>query len=478
MLAQTIFLDLNNVGENYGAFDKLLPRVFVDVVENILRHFKIEDKQIEFENLIKDYQLITTSNPFHHYPSFWQHITEHILKRNLSFKEIEIVYGFYLSEYEKKIQIYEDYVPLINTAIGKNIKLGLIANGNAQRIYKFLSKYDLENKFSTIIPSGANPFKKPDKEIFKLGLLNLTAEPIHSVFIGDRTDTDVIGANLTGIWSVHLQRPEMKETTFQEDVFIPDFTVPNLNDVWNLPLFKTSNTIDGVVIPCGGRGARMEELTEQKQKCLLEIGEQPLLLRVVNRLKAFGIRNFYFITKHKEELVQECFGNGSKYGINTHYLPNPFNSTGAGILSNFDKLPDKFFYSHGNIILSNYAISKVVKAAHLNQDNSIFLITKTPIAITHPVFNYENSDLVSITRKLLKNIDGLLSFYSIGFSYINKNDIHKMRAEHLEADTTTEQLFKQLNKIKTIQFDSPWLHLETKDDYDNFKHHINDEQFQ
>jgi len=478
MLIETIFLDLNNVGENYSAFDKLLPKVFANVSKDILHYLKIENREIEFENLIRDYQLITTNNPFHHYPSFWQHITERIINRNLSFPEIETIYDFYLSEYEKNIQIFDDYIPLINLAIKQELKLGLIANGNAKRIYRFLSKYDLENKFSTIIPSGANPFKKPDKEIFRLGLLNLSAKPIHSVFIGDRKDTDIRGANSTGVWSIHLQRPETKETTFQEDVFVPDFTVPNLNEIWNLPLFKISNTIDSIVIPCGGKGTRMEELTEQNQKCLLEIGEQPLLLRVVNKLKASGITNFYFITKHKEELVQEFFGNGSKYGIKAHYLPNSFNSTGAGILSHFEKLPEKFFYSHGNIILSNYALAKIVKTAHLKQEDSIFLITKKPVAKTHPVFNYENNELVGITRKKPENNNGHLSFYSIGFSYLNKNDIHKMRAEDLEEDTTTEQLFKQLNKIKTIEFDSPWLHLETKDDYENFKHLINDEQFQ
>ena len=272
-----------------------------------------------------------------------------------------------------------------------------------------------------------------------------------------------------------LREPQDKR---QALFYFPDFTVGNLNEVLNLPLFTISNTIDSVVIPCGGKGSRMEELTENNQKCLLEIGEQPLLLRIVNKLKAFGIINFYFITKHKENLVKDFFGNGSEYGIKTTYLSNPFNSTAEGILSNLDNLPEKFFYSHGNIILSNYAISKIIKAAHLNQQHSTFLITKNPIAKTHPIFNFEENKLVGIERKMPDNKNGYLSYYSIGFSYINKNDVHRINSEELEPDTTTEQLFRELNKINTIDFDAPWLHLENKEDYENFKSLIRDEQFQ
>lgn len=478
MLIQTIFLDLNNVGENYSSFEKLLPQVFANVTVKILNHFKIQDKKNDFERLITEYQLITTNNPFHHYPSFWQHITERLLNRNLSFNEIETIYEFYLIEYENNINIFDDYILLIDSAIKNEMKLGLIANGNTQRIYRFLDKYMLQNKFSTVIPSGSSPFKKPDKEIFRLGLLNLNTNPINSIFIGDRNDTDIKGANTTGIWSIQLKRPEMKASNFQEEILIPDFTVNKLDEVWNLPLFNISNTINSVVIPCGGKGSRMEELTKDKQKCLLEILEQPLLLRIVNKLKSFGIINFYFITKHKEELVHEYFQDGAKFGINAHYLTNAFNSTSAGILSNIENLPEKFFYSHGNIILSNYAISKIIKAAHLNQQNSVFLITKNPIAKTHPIFNYNNNKLVSITRKLPESDNGQLSFFSIGFSYLNKRDIKRIKVEDLEIDTTTEQLLIHLNKLRTIKFDSPWLHLETRDDFENLKQLIIDEQFQ
>src|SRR5674476_1160096 len=189
MLINTIYLDLNNVGENYTAFAKLLPNVIAAVSDSILHHFKLKNKAIDFDALTREYQSVTSNAHFHHYPSFWQHITERIIGRNLSYSEIETIYDLYLSEYKKNIRIYDDYIPLI-------------------------------------------------------------------------------------------------------------------------------------------------------------------LLGIENRL----------------------------------------DSTGAGILSNLDHLPEKFFYSHGNIILSSYAISKIVKSAHLGQNHSTFLITKNPIAKTHPIFNYKNNE--------------------------------------------------------------------------------------
>jgi HAD superfamily hydrolase (TIGR01549 family) len=477
MLIKNIFLDLNNVGENYNSFHKILPKVLSNVSEKILCNFQILQKRTELGKLIYEYQQIGINKLFHHYPSFWQHVTERVLNRNLSYEEIETVYDYYLAEYKNNIEIFEDYIPLIDTAILKKMHLGLIANGNSKRVYTFLSKYYISDKFSTILPSGSNPFKKPDKDIFKLGLLNLSANPIESVFVGDRKDTDIKGANSTGIWSIHLNRPETKQVIYEDELFAPDFSVSNLSEIWSLPVFNISNIIDSVVIPCGGKGSRMGDVTENNQKCLLSIGGQPLLLRVVNKLKACGINNFYFITKHKGELVHEFFGDGTKHGIKAHYLINNYNSTGAGILSNIHNLPEKFFYSHGNILLSTHALSKVIKAAHLNSDNSIFLITKEAVAKTHPIFNFKNGILTEITRRKPDNHNGHSSFYSIGFSYINKNNIHLSEANDLEEDTTTEQLFKEINTISTMENNTSWLHLETKEDYVMFEHLIDDEQY-
>ena len=473
MLIKSFFLDLNNVGEDYNAFESRLSDVFNNVVEKILFHYSIQDKRADFELLIEEYRLITSSNPLHHYPSFWKHITEKILNRNLSFDEIEILYNFYLSEYEKAIQIFDDYIPLIDRGIKKDIKIGVIANGNDKRIYRFLNKFDLIDKLSTIIPSGSNPFKKPDIEIFRLGLKNLNTKFLHSIFIGDRIDTDIIGANKAGIWSILLLRNENYEKNGTDDNSKPDFTIKNLNEVWNLPIIQIKKEIDSVVIPCGGRGLRMGDLTENNQKCLLNIKNIPILLRIVLKMKSAGIINFYFLTKYKDDLVKDFFGDGSNYGINANYISNNFNSTGKGVWSNLDKLPNRFFYSHGNILLSNSSASIIYKQAYLNPEKSIFLITKKPIAPTHPIFNFDNNKLVNISRHLQINNSNYEAYFSVGFSYINKQDLKMIGI--IDNEMTTEQLFNDVNDLKTIICNEAWYHLETKVDFENFNNSIDNE---
>ena len=120
----------------------------------------------------------------------------------------------------------------------------------------------------------------------------------------------------------------------------------------------------------------------------------------------------------------------------------------------------------------------IIKGAHLHQESSLFLVTRNPIASTHPIFSYKNSQLYSITRHLPEDAYVTASFYSIGFSFFNKLDISKNGKKILDGDFTAEQTLTKLNNVRTVVFDGQWLHLETIEDYELLKFKINDEQFQ
>ncbi|MFN0277813.1 MAG: HAD-IA family hydrolase [Pyrinomonadaceae bacterium] len=434
------------------------------------------DQQQEFDVLAEQYLGLINTNPLQHYPAFWQHIVEKLLHRNLGYDEIERIYDIYLDQYQDNIQIFEDFETLILGLKDTVIKKGIIANGNAKRIYRFLTKYALLDDFDTVVASGATAFKKPDTSIFRLALLNLGSSPINSVFVGDRLDTDVLGANASGLWSVLIRRNNKRENSSSSaPSVIPDFCVTSLEEIPKLSIFQMQADIDSVVIPCGGRGSRMNELTESNQKCLLEVNGKPLLMRIVEKFKNCGVKNFYFITKYLTEQVEACFQDGSELDINVTYLGNDRHSTAYGIYSNLDKLPDKFLYSHGNILVDNALISKLLKRAYLNPNIPSFVLTRNEIAKTHPVFEFHNEELVGIFRH--KGAESNNEFlYSVGLSYINKNCIQKLPDNSFDIDFTAEQLFHNQG-VDSFEYNDNWLHLESKADLDLFRTQIDNEQF-
>lgn len=86
------------------------------------------------------------------------------------------------------------------------------------------------------------------------------------------------------------------------------------------------------VIQAGGKGTRMRELTHDKiPKPLLKLNEKPMMEWQLLSLKEYGIRDFIFIVGHLGELIEEYFGNGSKWQVNITYIreDEPLGSAGA-----------------------------------------------------------------------------------------------------------------------------------------------------
>ncbi len=466
-LIKNVLVDLNNVGENYTAFEKKLSVILPRAFEKIAHQLSVKPNQDYFNESKIRYSMISGDNPFQHYPAFWQHLVEGLIGRNLQFDEIEKLYSIYLDEYQENIDIYDDFVRFHAKCKQEGLLTGIVANGNTHRVYRFLRKYNLLDAFDTIVTSGSTPFSKPDQNIFKLALINNNSFPIETVFIGDRPDTDIAGANKTGIWSIRLMRGPaavLKKNTPTEN---DDFTVDNLDEVLNLSLFSMDKEITSVVIPCGGRGSRMGDITRTRQKCMIELNGKPMLWRVVSLLRDCGIKEFHFIIGYRSEDIINYFGNGEAMGISIHYhQPNqPF--TGQALFSIIDRLPSSFLYCHANILFEPSLLSLVLKKFYRNK-RSTFVLTKEPTAHTHPIFILNDG----IPQEIKRYSDGKNPeniYYSMGLGVIAKDDMKYNLGEDTLEDITTEQMLENsISKIQTVEYNEEWFHLETNEDIMNY----------
>lgn len=65
------------------------------------------------------------------------------------------------------------------------------------------------------------------------------------------------------------------------------------------------NRLTKALIPCGGKGTRMASLTKGSSKELLQIGEVPLLLRVMEECAASGVREVLVVSAPGKEEVND-----------------------------------------------------------------------------------------------------------------------------------------------------------------------------
>jgi putative hydrolase of the HAD superfamily len=107
----------------------------------------------------------------------------------------------YFEEYRRAWTLHDDTLACLDALAP--YQLGLITNGDLAFQSEKIAALGLSGRFSHVVASGEVGFAKPDPRIFT-GACELFGTPAsEAVYVGDRLQTDAIGAaaaGLTGVW--------------------------------------------------------------------------------------------------------------------------------------------------------------------------------------------------------------------------------------------------------------------------------------
>ncbi|MBF0292859.1 MAG: NTP transferase domain-containing protein [Nitrospinae bacterium] len=101
-----------------------------------------------------------------------------------------------------------------------------------------------------------------------------------------------------------------------------------------------------VVILAGGKGTRLRPFSFVIPKPLLPIGEDPILLHLINRFKKSNITSFLISTGYQAELVRAYFGDGSRFGVKIKYFheEKPLGTAGPLTLMRKEFVDDEYIF--------------------------------------------------------------------------------------------------------------------------------------
>ena len=94
--------------------------------------------------------------------------------------------------------------------LSKGLVLGVISNtftADDDDIRDALERVGLLRFVQTVVTSVSCGYAKPDSEIYHLALERLALSASEVIMVGDRLDTDILGASLLGMHSIHLRWP-------------------------------------------------------------------------------------------------------------------------------------------------------------------------------------------------------------------------------------------------------------------------------
>lgn len=119
------------------------------------------------------------------------------------------------------------------------------------------------------------------------------------------------------------------------------------------------------VILAAGRGTRLGELTAHYPKALIQVGDRPIIVHILDGLLEAGIDDVTIITGHAGRILQREIGNGGQSGIAIRYVEQTeLDGTAHGIALARDHLGDApFFFGWGDILVQPRDYRAVIRAS-------------------------------------------------------------------------------------------------------------------
>lgn len=93
------------------------------------------------------------------------------------------------------------------------------------------------------------------------------------------------------------------------------------------------------VIMAGGRGERLRPYTDTVPKPMIKVAGRPILERLVLHFVGYGIRKIFLAVQYLGEIIEDHFGDGSRFGCEILYIRESRPLGTAGALSLLPELP-------------------------------------------------------------------------------------------------------------------------------------------
>ena len=120
--------------------------------------------------------------------------------------------------------------------------------------------------------------------------------------------------------------------------------------VWD-ELLLPSQRANLMVIMAGGQGTRLRPHTDTCPKPLLKVSGKPMLEHIIERAKAEGFQNFVIAIHYLGQMIEDYFGDGSRWQVRIEYLRelSPLGTAGAiGLLNPRPTAP--ILVSNGDVL--------------------------------------------------------------------------------------------------------------------------------
>ena len=276
-----------------------------------------------------------------------------------------------------------------------------------------------------------------------------------------------------------------------EDIYFKKPTVANINDtkqeiinictakkIHQIPIIDNDGNIVGlevlddlikkktktnkVILMVGGLGSRLRPLTKTTPKPMLPVGGKPILQTIVERFASYGFIDIVMCVNYKSKVIEDYFGDGSKFGVNIEYILEDKRMGTVGALSLLEKNPHEPFFIMNGDLLTNINFEHMCNFHIKNDATATMCVREYDFQVPYGVVNIEKDQVNSIVEKPVHNF-----FVSAGIYMLNPECIELIpKDEFYDMPTLFEKLIELNQKTMSFHLKEYWLDIGRIEEYE------------
>jgi dTDP-glucose pyrophosphorylase len=239
-------------------------------------------------------------------------------------------------------------------------------------------------------------------------------------------------------------------------------------NVINFRKIRSYLPIDAVIM-AGGRGQRLQPLTDVTPKPLLKVGDKPIMEHNLDRLALFGIDDFWVSVKYLGEQIENHFGQGKEKNIKIEYV---WENEALGTIGAVSKIKN---FEHDYILVTNSDLLTNIDyelffLEFIKQGADLAILTiPYQVSIPYAVLETNNGAVKSFKEK------PTYTYYSNGGIYLMKKEMLRYIPQDtfFNATDLMEELIKNDLKVISYPFVGYWLDVGKHEDFEKAQKDIN-----
>lgn len=227
-------------------------------------------------------------------------------------------------------------------------------------------------------------------------------------------------------------------------------------------LLQCGQRSNSVVLMAGGKGKRLQPLTNHCPKPMLNVGGKPVLESILENFVDQGFTQFYLSVNYKAEIIQNHFGDGSRWGVEIDYLTESKPLGTAGALSMLPKNQEAPIIVMNGDILTKVDFNQLLEFYKENNSYATMCVRGYQEIIPYGIVSIEQNRLTKIEEKPVRQC-----FVNAGLYVLDPGILFAISPDSfLNMPDLFADLLKKGKSVTAYPIREYWIDIGRIDDYE------------